>query len=579
MKNRLKITTIRKQLFVATSGLIVVLLIMEMLFALYFFNHSKKTSQENVDYILGQITIQLQHTFKQMNNAVDSIALDSKIQDYASTKNVAKRYQKGFEYAVPIVNAAIQNLNYDHVMIFNISNSWHQFTGALSSSACKYLNNQYGETWTEVNTIIELDNVYYLCTVKPIVILHKKEPMHTGMVVAMTEIETLLSLINDFSKTGDISAYLHNQDTIIQLSQNQLNQVSKEDFDKHLIVDYYKSDVVVPDNLNVTVSIPREQIFPQSREFVFAIVFVLFFSLVIILIESWALQKWLISPISSVIDQATSMKKNYLNSHLDETGAPHVDMLVSTINTLLDRLKDYSNRAFRTQRTLYETELEQQKIQMHLLRKQIDAHFFYNSLVSIKVLTERGETDKAVEISQGIASILRYSNSEAEEVNIFSELEIIRRYINIVNIRFENKFAVYFDVDDRLCDYKIIKFLLQPLVENAFKHGLEKQLSPGKIYIRGYLKEGDVFLEVEDNGAGIPLEQLADIQRKLNEVNAKKIQHGLEGIALPNIQKRIILTYGTEYGLSLYSKEGEYTKAVLHLPTVYDSDFSEGNGL
>jgi two-component system sensor histidine kinase YesM len=206
-------------------------------------------------------------------------------------------------------------------------------------------------------------------------------------------------------------------------------------------------------------------------------------------------------------------------------------------------------------------------MQMYLLRNQINRHFLYNSLISIKTLADYGELEKVKEIAGGIAQLIRYSTSQQQEVSIFDEMEIVLRYVKIQQIRFGDNFTVETDVDDRLCQYGMLKLLVQPLVENAFIHGLEPEREGGLLHIRGYILDGCALIEVEDNGTGIPPERLERLQKNLREAVTCEIMHGVEGIALINIQKRIQMTYGTQYGLTLCRENG-VTLARLRLPLV-----------
>ena len=575
MKCIIRMNPIKKYLLMITSILVLLLLVFEFLFSGYFYRYTARASRSNMDFVLGQITTEFKDAFDQMNNVIDTVANSTAIQDYVSTECTKERYRKISEYAIPIVQTSTANLNYDHVLILDISNNWYRYIGSLSRASRLELTHRFKDISNDVNAVIKLDGVYYLCTVKPIIIIKNHGVIRAGTIAALSNVEKLLSAIDDYGDINSVSVYLYNHDTVLQYSNKELKEITPEKFETRLIKEYSLSKPGITDELTMTISIPQNEVFPQSSAFIAAIIFVLLFSFLIVLTGSMIIQKWVIKPMSHVIGEVSNMGTNYTNRNITQTGIAYVDVLVTSINTMLENIKDYSHRAFNTQQALYEAELSKQKAQLYLLCKQIDTHFLYNSLGSIKTLADMGETEKIVEISQGIALLLRYVNAGDDEVNLFDEFEMVQRYINIANIRFGEKIKAHFDVDDRLCEYKVIKLLVQPLVENAIIHGIEHLNSDGNLYVRGYLRDSGIYIEVEDDGIGIPYEQLISIQQNLRNVSLDYTQPipGLKGIAILNIQKRIWITFGQEYGITLDSVEGKFTKAILFLPAVPFCDF------
>lgn len=170
--------------------------------------------------------------------------------------------------------------------------------------------------------------------------------------------------------------------------------------------------------------------------------------------------------------------------------------------------------------------------------------------------------DNIKEVTEVLTRLLRSStNKVGQFITIKEELSILEDYIYIEEIRYKGKFDVHYDVDENLLNYKCIKFILQPLVENAIFHGIEPKEGLGNIWISIYCSESDIVFEVKDDGVGMDKMQIDKIWQESRD----KVT-GFSGIGIVNVNERIKLTYGKEYGLFIESEIGEYTKVKTIIP-------------
>lgn len=220
---------------------------------------------------------------------------------------------------------------------------------------------------------------------------------------------------------------------------------------------------------------------------------------------------------------------------------------------------------------LEKVELERQKSIDNSLKQQISAHFTVNVLSSIKLLIERGETDRAGQMSDGLSYLSRYSNSEEEFIDGMEEFFILQKYITIMEIRFHRKFTTTFYWDDCLDGIFLPRMLIQPLLENAIHHGFQYMTDGGELTISGTFESGDVIIRVSDNGCGMSEESFTTLVDRMNQIDSQKWQvQGNNHIALLNIQRRIHSRYGSYYGLTLESAENQGTTVTLKLPALYN---------
>ena len=173
-------------------------------------------------------------------------------------------------------------------------------------------------------------------------------------------------------------------------------------------------------------------------------------------------------------------------------------------------------------------------------------------------------------ISSALSAILRYSIREMQQVSLREEMGIVRQYLKIIDIRYQNRFSYEIEIGDDVLDCACPCMIIQPLVENAIIHGVAASDGGGTIRILGRVEGGVVRIEVADNGAGISAEKLAELQQRLQlqlfDMMEAHEKYG-KSFGLLNIQRRIQLQYGEEYGLTLLSADG-WTRLLLRFPAV-----------
>ena len=206
-------------------------------------------------------------------------------------------------------------------------------------------------------------------------------------------------------------------------------------------------------------------------------------------------------------------------------------------------------------------EVTLRKTELRALQAQINPHFLYNTLDSIAWMCEEERSREAVEMVNALARLFRISISKGHElIPIEKELEHARSYLKIQNYRYKNQFTYSFEVDENCLSYYCNKITLQPLIENAIYHGINRMIDEGEIIVRIYERGSEVIFEVEDNGVGMTEEQCSQILH--HEPGDKS------GIGIKNVNDRIRIYFGEQYGLSIESELDEGTKIIINMPKI-----------
>lgn len=207
---------------------------------------------------------------------------------------------------------------------------------------------------------------------------------------------------------------------------------------------------------------------------------------------------------------------------------------------------------------------ERRKSEMDALQSQINPHFLYNALESLTWMVEAERNDEAVFMISQLARLFRISLSKGRTViTIGDELQHAQSYMNIQKIRYKNKFSVDFQVDPSLYEYCTVKLILQPILENAINYGVREMDDCGEIIIKGKKEKGNIILSVEDNGLGMSQEEVEFVLTDSNRIH----KHG-SGVGLMNINNRIKILFGKEYGLIVESEPDEGTRVSICIPAV-----------
>lgn len=258
--------------------------------------------------------------------------------------------------------------------------------------------------------------------------------------------------------------------------------------------------------------------------------------------------------------QISKVSIGNFNAVLTVDGNDEIGQMSRQFNQMVTNIKELMEEVNRSHEATRELENKQNEIKLKMLASQINPHFLFNALESIRMKAHlKGEK----EIAQAVKLLGRLMRKKLEvkgrEILLRDELEMIRCYLDIQKFRRDDRLDYEIDVDPELEQVFIMPLLIQPLVENAVVHGLEQESGSGMVRLEIRREGSDLRVSVEDNGVGIPPAKLAEVRQSLLEQDADRI-------GLHNIQQRLLITYGKTYGLQIESKEHRGTRVVFRIP-------------
>lgn len=234
---------------------------------------------------------------------------------------------------------------------------------------------------------------------------------------------------------------------------------------------------------------------------------------------------------------------------------------------------DMSQRIEHLINTVYSKELLRKEAEIQAFQAQINPHFLYNTLDCINGLVELNQPEAIKKTVTSLASIMRMSIKGKEILTLRENLHFVEQYMYIERTRYQNKILFLCEIPESMLDYLVPKLILQPLLENAVIHGISEVLGQGMIGLFGEEEEDAILLHVKDNGKGFPEEVIHDLEQPQGDALCRPQNH----IGLRNIQARIQLMYGTEYGLQIRNLSKGGSCVTVRLPKILKEENTSEN--
>jgi len=264
-------------------------------------------------------------------------------------------------------------------------------------------------------------------------------------------------------------------------------------------------------------------------------------------------------PVISLLDLMKRAGEGDLSVRYHSNTRDEIDELGRGLNSMLDQIQNLIKMVYEEQRSKREAELR-------ILQQQIKPHFLYNTLDTIQWMAQEQRAYNIIEVVGALTRLFRVTLSQGNEmISLEQEIEHVHSYLVIQKIRYEDKFEYRIDCPDELKNLFVLKMILQPLVENSLYHGIKEKRGAGFLRLEVHVEEESLVMRVFDDGVGIPPSTLKVIRSGLEQADHSRDR---SAFALYNVNDRIRLTYGDEFGITIDSSHAEGTVVVIRHPIV-----------
>lgn len=327
----------------------------------------------------------------------------------------------------------------------------------------------------------------------------------------------------------------------------------------NLLVTYTQSEY---SNWKVVLAMPKNEIFGSLDRIKTATLLTALIAFLVTIIISFLFGQRITNPILDLYRTINRVKRGDFSVRVQVKRNDEIGRIAMNFNDMQDELHNLIESKY-----IYQIKLQQ--VELAMLYSQINPHFLYNTLDSIKAMADYYDVEKIGDMAQSLADMFRYNIKNRDEmVTLREELEQIDSYMSIQGIRFEDKITYIQEVEDDLLDYPLLKMTLQPLVENAVFHGVEPKIGKSTIRLIAHKEGESLLITVSDDGVGIPAERLKALR---NELRKQRLSEDMPvsaaggGIGIRNVYARYAIRLGKQFECEIESEVGKGTRVTLSI--------------
>jgi len=382
-----------------------------------------------------------------------------------------------------------------------------------------------------------------------------------------SDFSNLMRITTDRDSRAWLQSLLRNIDTLKdRVDEIEVNLDQGGKYEENIAMldnDIYILTELIQDNIQSyiyyqtqNIETLKQQLNEQLKSFLILCVGVVMIIAFSVIVAAMLISNSIIRPIRKLCDLTGQIAEGDFQVRASVDTSDEIAVLAGSVNDMTENLEVMVNQ-------IKEDEGKMRRAELRLLQEQINPHFLYNTLDTIVWLIESNASDKAVNMVVSLSDFFRLVLSRGkEDITIREEEQHIRSYLEIQQARYHDILEYEIQIDPAIYDYKILKLTLQPLVENSLYHGIKYKRAKGKIWISGHKKEDNIYLTVKDNGVGMERSALEKLRLEIS----RPCKETESGFGLANVNERIQMTFGKEYGMSLHSVKGEGTRIDIVIP-------------
>lgn len=568
-------STVYKRIFIMNTIMVVFLIVS---LDIYFVKNIVRNVKEMQFYInekvVNDVNEELNKIYDHSNNLVNDIYIDEliirDIIDFLNMDTITylkykidklsnsdSYYYKGIENFTKL--SFLENDNLKEITFVSFNRNEQSTFNRLNQIAVKKIDQHKFYTNGELlKSISDKDTISFIREINNPVDLKKE-----GLILLTYDLRYLNYIYEEYDRKTNIIV-LDNNGYVIYDSKEMLNyepyifyeKVINSEKNKKIMLDdsYYVENILSDGNIRAISIIKAQELEGLPN----AILIFIFIGLILFILSqgvSYFKLKVLGDRTNNILNAMDKVKNGNLDVEIPLTSdSDEINYIAENFNYMCKDLNKYIDK-------IYKAELEQKKCEMLALQSQINPHFLYNTLESIRMKAICNGDKEVGKMLYTLSFLFRKQLKEKNIISIENELDYCRKYIEIFKFRYYDSFQFFIKCDEEVKQMQIIKFALQPLVENYFIHGIRLEDEDNILKIIVSKKEDDIIIKIIDNGRGID-----DVKLRLLNENIKNRKYEGDSIGIINVHERIVLEYGKAYGVSLFKTEDKENIVIVKIP-------------
>lgn len=570
----------KRLLQISLAIMLLFLLIISVLYYLFIYTFSQDQCESSFQTFSESIETQLDAQFHSVEQSAIQLSYFSNMQEilfskdplvYLSNISGCNQLLDYLKMASPMITEVIITSPYGHTFYSGTTGKYRyqQFAEKIIQDNQNMTHNSFFLTIPPEDDSNQLPQLVYCFQVHNTLLPgYVSNEYAFGM--ALIDINILAGLSSSGNYEREIKAILYCDDVVYtsrEVSQAEMAAL-QEGIQGHFRLGgvEFTCHTVMLENLDMSIVdlVPTADLLQNSvmaRNIGTAVLLV---TCACLIFSTWFILHHISVPVKQMVTDMRDIQKGVQKS-LTLPKLSDLRYVAESVNRTLDVLETSNRRQQEMSHTLYQTTLGQKQAQLNAYKNQISPHFLFNTLESMRSMAHHYQVPILENMLTSLASLFRYSLRSNLVVSLREELNHVQYYFNVMDMRTPQRYELRVEVSSEVLRHPLLSMVLQPLVENSITHGFRRKRKPCILLLQGQVNEenGMLCLTVVDNGTGIPMEKLQELeQRCFQEEEALHNDH----IGLENVLHRLRLFYGDDFRFSLRSKEGHYTAVTLYIP-------------
>ena len=572
--------SIKRLLQISLAIMLLFLLIISVLYYLFIYTFSQDQFESSFQTFSESIETQLDAQFHSVEQSAIQLSYFSNMQEilfskdplvYLSNISGCNQLLDYLKMASPMITEVIITSPYGHTFYSGTTGKYRyqQFAEKIIQDNQNMTHNSFFLTIPPEDDSNQLPQLVYCFQVHNTLLPgYVSNEYAFGM--ALIDINILAGLSSSANYEWEIKAILYCDDVVYtsrEVSQAEMAAL-QEGIQGHFRLGgvEFTCHTVMLENLDMSIVdlVPTADLLQNSvmaRNIGTAVLLV---TCACLIFSTWFILHHISVPVKQMVTDMRDIQKGVQKS-LTLPKLSDLRYVAESVNRTLDVLETSNRRQQEMSHTLYQTTLAQKQAQLNAYKNQISPHFLFKTLESMRSMAHHYQVPILENMLTSLASLFRYSLRSNLVVSLREELNHVQYYFNVMDMCTPQRYELRVEVSSEALRHPLLSMVLQPLVENSITHGFRRKRKPCILLLQGQVNEenGMLCLTVVDNGTGIPMEKLQELeQRCFQEKEALHNDH----IGLENVLHRLRLFYGDDFRFSLRSKEGHYTAVTLYIP-------------